>query len=274
MSDFYSAYQSPPQNNTVVYIIVALVIVTAAVVIFWKYDDIVSLFEGSDNKTSMSASSQSVSSSSSSQSATNTVSLSSSSQAATNTVSSSSNSRATTDTVSSSSISQAATDTVSSSSSSQAARTIQWNDGTRNLGETCETDTDCISSDPYPLVCTEDQSTLLKTCKKPTNINIDTSPCYKYQCNIELLQNLDKKYEGLKSLAHAHYQQPCYKCTYRNWYYPRQHSTYSKQYQIGNTDAFHIPTYEGDTVIDKQAFYNAVCHKNSKNECDPVFNSI
>ena len=226
MSDFYSTYNSRPTNNNLILILVIIFILFAssASISYWKWDDILSLFE--DDSTTPSASS-------------------------------------------SESASQESTS--SESASREAISTIQWNDGTRNIGETCNIDSDCRSSVPYPLVCTEDQSTNVKTCKKPPVVNPKTSNCYTYQCNLRLLNNLrSPKYQGLGDETGS-YNNPCYKCTYRNWYHPGEHSTYAKKYKIGGGGYIPLPTYTNTSTINYEALYERVCHKNEKNECDPMY---
>jgi len=256
MSDFYSTYNSRPTNNNLILILVIIFILFAssASISYWKWDDILSLFE--DDSTTPSASS----SESASQESTSSESASQEST---------SSESASQESTSSESASQESTS--SESASREAISTIQWNDGTRNIGETCNIDSDCRSSVPYPLVCTEDQSTNVKTCKKPPVVNPKTSNCYTYQCNLRLLNNLrSPKYQGLGDETGS-YNNPCYKCTYRNWYHPGEHSTYAKKYKIGGGGYIPLPTYTNTSTINYEALYERVCHKNEKNECDPMY---
>ena len=255
MSEFYSAYERPPQyDNKILYIVCGFVVIIAAIVLFWKYDDIVSAFEKDDNRSSNSASSKS---------ATFYNILPSKSTTSSN--------------MASESFSQSApsSDTASASPSTR-ANTIRWNNGTRNINETCDTNEQCRSSDPYPLVCTEDEANQIKKCKKPKldETGMMSSPCYKYQCNIVLNNNIKKKFQQTSGISPTYYHGPCYKCGDRNWYYPREHSTYGKTYSIGDGRRYPMPTYDGaPDVISSEGLYNAVCLKGGDGVCDPVYKS-
>ena len=284
MSEFYSAYERPPQyDNKILYIVCGFVVIIAAIVLFWKYDDIVSAFEKDDNRSSNSASSKSAtfynilpskSTTSSNMASESYIEAETSSNMASESFSQSAPSS---DTASASSTNQSApsSDTASASPSTR-ANTIRWNNGTRNINETCDTNEQCRSSDPYPLVCTEDQANQIKKCKKPKldETGMMSSPCYKYQCNILLNNNIKKKFQHTSGISPTYYNGPCYKCGDRNWYYPRQHSTYGKTYSIGDGRRYPMPTYDGaPDVISSEGLYNAVCLKGGDGVCDPVYKS-
>lgn len=281
--DFYNP-TPPPNNNNAIYIVILVVVLTLiGLIIYFTYDDIMTLFENSKYSPSPSSSTRtsnvysstvltnnaSSSAPASSAPATNHA---SSSAPATNNASSSSPA-----TNNASSSAPATNNTSSSSPATQPSDDIEFaNDGTKNIGQECNTDDDCKSTLEYPLVCTEEQQvngTNSKKCRKPIG---GREICYRSQCNHHIKQNLTTNYFTLAGMdAPRNFQNPCYKCDYR----VINHNI--RKYQIPTPGSnrlqdIDIPKMQqGDgTLIDYKALYNGVCIKNRNNVCDPSDDDI
>lgn len=273
MSDFYSAYQSPPRDNTLTYVVIGLVVVILAVVVYFKYDDIVSLFESNDEYSQSSPASTS-------KKAVNRVaydyyyeseeSPSSEVEDDSDDVETEQPSTSSVPSKNASSSKAATSETTSNPASSKAASTIRWNNGTRDIGETCEKNEDCRSSDPFPLVCSEDEITQVKTCKKPNMAEdgIRASNCYVYQCNKNMNKSIDKTYTWFDDRRPSNYQEPCYNCEIRQWWYEGGHA---KKYRLRPVAFYQMPRFaDYPNVVDKEALYNKVCYKTG-NTCSPEY---
>lgn len=281
MSDFYYEYESPPRNNTMIFIIVAIVLTILAVVIYLKYDDIMSMFESND-ETSKSSSSKKVVYDSNEVDDDEPLDEDDSNEVDDDEPSdeddsnevddepSNENGSREVETDSSESATSNEATTSSPVTTSKAASTIQWNKGTRDIGETCEKNEDCRSSDPFPLVCSEDESTQVKTCKKPNKSEdiIRASNCYVYQCNKHMNKSIDKTFTWFDDKRPVNYQEPCYNCEIRQWWYEGGHA---KKYRLRPVAFLQMPTFaDYPTIVDKEALYNKVCHKTG-NTCEPAY---
>lgn len=267
--DFYNP--TPPTNNSnKIYIVILIVVlVSMGLVIYFTYDDIMTLFEKSKSSPS----------SPSSALKTNNVTQTSASVPAAS--ASLEGSPSPEGSVSSAPVSSApaasapaASSSPEGSASPEASVPVVDNDlpfqtnGTKNIGETCETDGDCKSSLDFPLVCNEAEANGVKTCRKPSIADGGVSSCYRYQCNVYLKDNITRQFNfnsnGRENHAHA-----CHKCDYRRIHSGNKYELSGEQ---GRTHNF--PKIEGSNRTDYKALYNAMCYKNANGACDPSADDI
>jgi len=133
---------------------------------------------------------------------------------------------------------------------------------TKLFDELCSTDTDCNSTQQFPLTCTQDESTGTKRCKKtllPTNDGrLRSNLCYKDACNAWMKQNIyDSEWS---TLNHAH-DRACGLCEVRG-IQPNMGAL-----EAGGNRAHKFKS--GDDRWDYQGKYNWLCFKNEDGQCSP-----
>ena len=82
--------------------------------------------------------------------------------------------------------------------------------GTKNLGETCDTNNDCKSSFARPMVCKAQTAGETKQCRKLSVVDGGENSCYIYQCNLWMKKNLKKRFDTTNESTD--FNHACYKC--------------------------------------------------------------
>ena len=142
--------------------------------------------------------------------------------------------------------------------------------GNKDLGESCEMDTDCINSGDYLLSCTEDQATKLKTCQKSRFIHAENQPlkrhvCYERACNTWM------KNEGIFNPKNK---------SWNATNFPAEHACGNcGRVMIDNIGTLIKPGPDGKSIVnssfvawnihDYKNKYEWLCFKNKDGKCDP-----
>lgn len=270
----YNGYQpSRGSGNTwFIVLFMMMLMISTGVVVYMKYDDIVVMFEQQQEASSASESPSALASPSTSPSDSASESPSESALASPSTSPSTPASESPSESASESPL---ASDTASESTTESKPADVgiglpYTTNGTKNIGDTCNTNEDCRSSFALPMVCKAQTAGETKQCRKLSVDDGGVNSCYKYQCNRWMKHNLKNQFN---TASHDDHNDACYGCNGRYGRSLRKNNPQGNTYHIGlGMFNYHqqIENIEGGRkYFNKKRLYNKLCHLNNEKQCEP-----